>query len=79
MFGTMETPIQLLDQLKAILIAQASPWKNREEAAAYLKLSVEQFDKLVAAGRVKRSYCVSSPRFKTEDLDRVVTREKNPL
>lgn len=73
------TPIQLLDQLKEILLAQCSPWKTREEAAAYLKLSVEQFDKIVAAGRVKRHYVVSSPRFKTEDLDKVVSKEKAPL
>jgi hypothetical protein len=76
---TAESTLNLLEKLQEIIQAQASPWKTREEAAAYLKLSVLQFDKLVARGRIKRNYCVSSPRFRTEDLDRLITKEKNPL
>lgn len=69
----------VLAQLRTLLVTQESPWKTREEAAAYLKISVEQFDKLVAKGRVKRRYCVASPRFKTEDLDELITEEKQKL
>lgn len=75
----MEAPVQLLDQLRQILVAQCSPWKTRDEAAAYLKISVEQFDKLVAKGRVARRYCVASPRFRVEELDELITEEKERL
>jgi excisionase family DNA binding protein len=48
-----------------------TPWRTRQEAAAYLRVTLNTFDRWVGAGRLRRYYPdgLQTPRFKVSDLD----------
>jgi excisionase family DNA binding protein len=48
-----------------------TPWLTRREAAEYVRVSLETFDRWVAAGRVRKHKVadIQSVRFHREELD----------
>lgn len=68
--------MRLRDLIREEIQAASSPWRDREGAMRYLNCSSATLSRLCAQGKVKAHWLGASPRFRTADLDRCISKQK---
>lgn len=55
----------------------ASPWRDRKGAAAYLQCSLKTVDDLLAVGKLPRHLFLGRPRIAVKDLENLITTKRS--